>query len=508
MDLAGYRARGERFCRDLGRAQYRQFAGHQPPGGPAAVERSYGDLFSGDAVTELRELVARASGPGDRREQALLRFAAEGCLVSCARELEAEAHTREQAIELEIGGRSLALADAARSQAVEPDPARRAAIERARLAAIERTLNPVRAEALEQVQSRARELGWPSYLALHEEVSGIDLAATGEACRVLLDTTAGAYGEALGDVAQAVLGVEVGELGHGDLPRLLAGEPTPDTGEGFNTRRLWSSWRETLAGLGLDPAPPGVRIDLQARRGKSRRAFCAPARVPGEIYVVVSPVGGREDFAALFHEGGHAQHLASVDAELDFEHRHLGDNSVTEAFAFLFEHLIDASWWRSAHLELTGPDRVGSLERLLMLRRYAAKLLFELELHERGAGPTGGARYRTLLSEATGIDWPAELWLADLDPSFYCARYLRAWALEGALVADLRDRFGECWHREQGVGDRFRELWRDGQRVDAAGVAKRLGAGSLDLAMAAGADSRTAPPPPDAIARAASRSRR
>ena len=56
---------------------------------------------------------------------------------------------------------------------------------------------------------------------------------------------------------------------------------------------------------------------------------------------MVPRVGGREDYAALFHEGGHAEHYANVDAELPFEFRHLGDNSVTESYAFLLEHLTE-----------------------------------------------------------------------------------------------------------------------------------------------------------------------
>ena len=79
-----------------------------------------------------------------------------------------------------------------------------------------------------------------------------------------------------------------------------------------------------------------MTFDIESRPNKSPRAFCAPVRVPGEVYLVIAPVGGRDDYATLFHEGGHTEHSASVAPELPFEFRCLGDNSISETYAFLF----------------------------------------------------------------------------------------------------------------------------------------------------------------------------
>ncbi len=72
------------------------------------------------------------------------------------------------------------------------------------------------------------------------------------------------------------------------------------------------------------------------RERSARRCGC-----PDEVYLVIAPVGGRDDYGALFHEAGHTEHYANVDPALPFEFRHLGDNSVTESFAFLLEHLTE-----------------------------------------------------------------------------------------------------------------------------------------------------------------------
>jgi len=230
-----------------------------------------------------------------------------------------------------------------------------------------------------------------------------------------------------------------------------------------------------------------VLVDVERRPAKSPRAFCAPVRVPGEIYLVVPPVGGRDDYVALLHEAGHTQHYAHVDPALPFEFRCLGDNSVTEAFAFLFDRLVEEPGWLDARLGVRDAD--GALtaharaERLIYLRRYGAKLAYELALHGEPAASLEGLpdHYAAQLSGALRITWPRETWLTDVDPGFYAANYLRAWALETRLRSMLRDRFGETWFAEPAAGDVLRALWRDGQRLDAEELCEQVCGMPLDF---------------------------
>ena len=115
--------------------------------------------------------------------------------------------------------------------------------------------------------------------------------------------------------------------------------------------------------------------------------------------------------------------------------------------------------------------------RLLMLRRYAAKLAYELDLH--AAAPRLEElprRYASLLESATRARWPMAGWLVDVDEGFYAACYLRAWALETYWRRALRGRFGEDWFTSPAAGSWLREIWADGQRLDATDLlAERLG---------------------------------
>ena len=85
------------------------------------------------------------------------------------------------------------------------------------------------------------------------------------------------------------------------------------------------------------------------------------------------------------------------------------------------------------------PARNAEASRFIeavLFRRYAAKLRFELAFWDRfpadGGTSTG---YSELLTQATGIRYPTENFLADMDAGFYSADYLRAWIRVGAAPA-------------------------------------------------------------------------
>jgi hypothetical protein len=207
--------------------------------------------------------------------------------------------------------------------------------------------------------------------------------------------------------------------------------------------------------------------------------------VPEEIYLVMPPIGGREDYAALFHEAGHAEHYGCTDAGLAFEFRHLGDNSVTESFAFLLEGLTASTEWLERILGAEGAEAAiehARAARLVMLRRYSAKLAYEVELHAPGTDLAAMPdRYSELLGERIGVPWPRETWLSDVDPGFYVACYLRAWALEVDWRRELAGRFGDAWFADPGAGDWLRALWAQGQRLDADSLLAGTTGGSLDF---------------------------
>jgi hypothetical protein len=238
----------------------------------------------------------------------------------------------------------------------------------------------------------------------------------------------------------------------------------------FPKEQLLPALRRTLAGLGMDlDSQEYLHVDVEDRPLKSPRAFCAPVRVPQEVWLVTRPHGGHDDYDAALHEAGHALHYTHVNPDLPLAYRHLGDNSVTEAYAFLFGNLEKNPVWLR---EVMGAAEVEDYLALLrfastyMLRRYAAKLHFELELHRSAEPGVLGARYSETLGEAVQVRvWP-ENFLFDLEVQ-----------LRHALLA----RFGERWFASPEAGAFLRELWALGQQLPGQELAQRLGYGGLEV---------------------------
>jgi len=470
FDLETYRERAARFSEEISREYYRHLAGHK---GELEIERIYdahGELFERDAVMALREIAGSADGGDEgRRLSYLVHFGFDGLVGMETRGEAEELAGLEASLEVDAGQGPMPYRAVVIAQANEEDGERREALEEARNAVLEERLNPIYARALGRAHEICVEFGWPSYADAYTVLRGIDLERLREQTGSFLEETEGRYGPVVGDqLARAAL-PGLGELRRSDLPRFFR---AAELDELFPAERLIPAFEETLAGLGIDlRGQPNVHLDTESRPTKSPRAFCSTPRVPGEIYLVIAPTGGRDDYGALFHEGGHTEHYANTDADLAFEFRQLGDNSVTESFAFLLEHVASDPVWLSERLGIADPEAAvehTQAFRLVMLRRYSAKLAYELELHGLAADLGAmSARYSELLSGAVRVPWPRVSWMADVDDGFYAACYLRAWALETHWRSALRDRFGERWFSSPEAGEWLRGLWSHGQRLNA-----------------------------------------
>ncbi|HEV2075828.1 MAG TPA: hypothetical protein VGR10_06285 [Thermoleophilaceae bacterium] len=476
MELDAYRREAQAFTTALGREHYLHFAGLKPSLEVEPIYQAHAGLFTPAAAETLRKA----------RAPALLEFCVEGLIGRATAAEAAELARREAELELDVEGASIPFRRAPIDQANEPDRRRRGAIEAARLEAIAGTLDPLHERILERGQALAGELGWSSVREMCAELSGIDLRALAAQAEALLVATEPAFRR----VAEPRLHAEAGDgaVRRSDLPAFFR---APSLDDRFPAEPLVPSLRETLEALGVE-APERVTLDAESRATKSPRAFCTAARVPEEVYLVISPHGGRDDYEAILHEAGHAQHFAHVDDRLPFERRHLGDNSVTEAYAFLLQRLATEPLWLQRHLRAERLEELldhGRATKLVLVRRYAAKLLYEVELHDSSGGRQMLRRsYARRLSSALKIDWPEETWLADVDPFFYAARYLRAWALESELAGDFAGELGPEWFREPEAGRRLRDLWAEGQPWSARELLGRepdLSALSAELATTA-----------------------
>lgn len=466
----------EAFSSATTREYYQNHAGLKDDLALVPIFERHADLFRKDTV----ERVLRAETEDPRRPH-LREFVVDGYLEQAAKELTEEIANRETADTVEWDGEEVPYRSVLQRVMNEPDAARRHELDSRRLE-VTSSQNPLRERRWDVLYAQTRDLGFESYVALCEELGGLGLDHLRAMLERFLWETDKPYRERLERELRAI-DVDPALAERSDLHRLFR---SPQFDDAFSRDRMLPALEATLRRLGVDTTrQSNVHIDAEERPRKSPRAFCAPVQIPGEVYLVISPHGGHDDYRALFHEAGHAQHFAHIAPEQPFAFRGLGDNSVTEGFAFVLEHLLYSPAWLRRYLRMEDAGAYLSFARfhkLYFLRRYGAKLLYELDLHTSGDVRAMGKHYADLLTMHVGVRHSPEDYLSDLDGGFYCARYLRAWIFDAQLRASFARRWGEEWFIEREAGAKLRELWSHGQRYPADELLRQLGEPALDIA--------------------------
>jgi hypothetical protein len=166
------------------------------------------------------------------------------------------------------------------------------------------------------------------------------------------------------------------------------------------------------------------------------------------------------------------------------EEKRLGDNAVTEGWAMLLEHLTFDPVWLEKRLDFPRPHEFaaeGATQLLWFVRRYCAKLLYEIEYHAAPDVTAMRPRYVELLSDALKVTPSDTDYLADIDEGFYASQYLRSWAFEAQLRAFLREKFGSAWFTRKDAGSLIRELWAEGQKPTADEMLQEVTGTRIDM---------------------------
>ncbi|MEO5575212.1 MAG: hypothetical protein ABIR67_09070 [Gaiellaceae bacterium] len=454
----------------------------------AAIVERYRDLFSLGQLDVLRD--AEDAADDDERELLYrLRKTCESGIVSgelAAREDELE--NRILAARIDWRGEELPLRAAQARLAVLS-----AYGDRDQLGSLVNAesaqFNDERRELLAAGEALEAELsGEPDGILRNSEEKGISLHELEHALDDAARASADVYGRMRQRWFDKLLGPEredVPTSNHTSYLRRLS--PLEQT---YTKERAVEVCVATLNALGLDmSAMPGIRLDLDDRPQKSPRACVIASDPPNVVHLITRAQGGLHDYQAFLHEAGHALHYASVDPELPYTFRKLSrDHALTEIYSYILEAISREPAWHAHHFDLTDEQAAENAEatvflEALLFRRYAAKLAFELDFWGRfaedGGTPDG---YSERLTEATGIRYPRENYLSDLDSGFYSADYLRAWIRSAQLRQFLVREVGDDWWRRPETGERLRQLWREGTRPTSEEIAARIGYEPLDTA--------------------------
>ena len=476
MDLDAYRASADRFIAELDEEYYQHYAGLKDR---LELEEIY-ERHS--TLTDLEQVQAvGAAVDGDRRVRELWHFGCEGYLGNLTREHAEKVAAIEAELEVTVDGKQIPFRMLRPEMANEPDRDRREKLDRAMWEATEEHLNPIYLDAVEIERRELPALGASSYVDLYEQF-GFRLKELATQCEAFLADTERLYEDVLGRAAREQLGLSLDDLARWDLQRMIR---SPQWDEGFPADKLVPALKATLNDLGIDlDSQENIHLDIEQRPQKTPRAFCSPIEIPDKVMLVIQPIGGADDWRAFFHEAGHAEHFGGTSPELSMEEKRLGDVAVTEGWAMLMQHLTDDPAWLTRRLDFPRPDefeREGVTQLLYMVRRYSAKLLYELEFHQAEDPTKLSNRYVEILGDALKIEPAAADYLGDIDAGFYVTGYLRSWAFEAQVRDFLRDQFGSAWFAQREAGSLLRELWSEGQRMTAEELVHELTGSELDL---------------------------
>ena len=461
-EIEALRDDADRFLQELDEEQYLHFSGQKETFELAPIYERHERLTQLDTALGLG-----ASVDGDRRVRELWKFACEGYLGNFVTEEAEKIAELEATLTASIDGEDVPYRMLRPRLMNEESREQRERIEELRNELTEEHLNELHLRAAGVVARETERLGVANYAELYRSF-GFGLDELAAQCRSFLDSTEELWEEAGDRFFRSRVDLGLGEAERWDVGRAWRGAEWDSL---FRADRMVPALEATLGELGIDlRAQRNVELDLEDRPTKDARAFCSPIEIPNRVVLVIKPQGGPDDWRALFHEAGHTEHFAHTASSLSMEEKRLGDNAVTEGWAMLLEHLTFDPVWLERRLDFPRPYEFaaeGATQLLWIVRRYAAKLLYELEFHSSDDPSALRPRYVELLTDATKVEPAPSDFLADMDGGFYASQYLRAWAFEAQLRSHLRERFGNAWFARREAGSLLRELWTEGQKPSA-----------------------------------------
>jgi len=447
----------------------------------AAIVARYADLFSRDQLEALREEEKGAAAEQQEWLYRLRKTCESGLVAAELAEKEDELENALLAARVTFKGEELPLRSALAKLAVLPEYKDRDELgELHRLRSAE--FNEQRLALLREYEELEAELtDEPDPIARTEDEKQVSLQELEAVLRATSEQIEPTFLELWETWFERLLGPErepQPSSAHMGYIRRLS--PLDDT---YTKDRATDVCLQTLSALGFDVAADrNIRLDLDDRPQKSPRACVIASDPPKVVHLITRAQGGLHDYQAFMHEAGHALHYAGCDPTLPYTFRRISrDHALTEIYSYICEAITREPAWHAEHFGLSDEAAATNAEatvflEALLFRRYAAKLQYELGFWSRfeNAGTTDDD-YAEKLTAATGVRYPREGHLADMDAGFYSADYLRAWIRHAQLRAHLIDEVGDDWWRSTKTGEILRALFAEGTKPSSEEIAVRLG---------------------------------
>jgi oligoendopeptidase F len=485
-DLEQIRARAEAFDREITLSWY-ETDNYGHPSRLTRIYEKYDDLFTDPGLIHfLGEGIDRETDSRERRRLEYLQgYLIEEFIGRAATGLDDLVLDVQSQEVLELKDQELAFRDVYGELYNSSDRRWRREVHEAQNEVIRDKINPLLTERLDIQRDICRQFGYADYAEFQDHIHSADFDRLADLCEELLYQSELIYGQLLEETARRTLNLPPHEIHVYDRPRLFRGQSFD---EHFPGDRMVTLVQDVLADLGIVlDQQPNIDLDVENRPEKEPRPACYIITVPEDIRVLVKPMGGADDYKSLFHEMGHAQHYAHVEVP-EYEFRILGEDGVTETYAFLFENLFMDENFLIDKMRLPAEAAASYIRQCLLadlssLRYYCALFLFERQLHSGVDDPPRVYRdlwERARMTRMSLMDASGDYLMANED--FYSVGYLEAWLLEAQLWEVLRDRYGPQWFSDPRTGEFLQRLWALGSEKTVSELSRDLGYERLDAA--------------------------
>lgn len=458
---------------------YTQRVGRSPEPRLSADDSGW---LTADTLRDLRATLHAAEPSQKRGIRQVLRFAGDEYLQGQTQTLRSDLLARQQQAVVDIPPLedSLPLWQVTALIASERKRVKRELIETASTAVID-SLNRSYRALWSRLFSAIQSLGYPSPLALWEEVSGVAFDDYLKPLEAILRDTEDTYRDQMQWHLKRAFDIRLEAARRHDIVALFGSE---ETAPWFPRADLIPTLERWLSDWGWQ-ADDRTSPRLERYESVAGGAYCAPLHIPTDVRLALAPVAGLRGFAQALGETGKALLLASVPADAPIEWRCFPDPSLLEAQADLCAGLVRAPQWLTVYRHVRQPGellRLIHLERLFIVRRYIGKCLYERTLYEDFVLDGKEEAYRDALRKACGFAYPEVYYLHDVEPGFTTLWTVRGWLLSAHLRQQLRRQYADEWFREPDALEALREFWASSPYHTIEALTERLGGSMTDVA--------------------------
>lgn len=475
MDIAQYRHEFRDFHQELEQDNLRR----RDESRRAAIDERYSDLWSPDAVAELRRKLDETTAHFQTERAAttaLMAFASRAFVRWRAREVSAELERCEVLAAVEWDGVSLPARQARVVIAGESNEQRRRELDARRIDALD-VCADLRASRLETEQESAALLGAGSWQELAASLAGTNLTQLSGDAQEFLRRSAPAY-DAL---RRRVRPPAAARPTYADY--LYDARNLPPLAR-LSIDRALRAFDNTLAAGGL---LAGRQKNVTVRCGDSSagelNSACYAVDPPEEVVLLAGALPGGLPFAMLLHEAARAQFYCWISREQTSrypEFTYAVDRTTSDGYGCLFRLLTHDELWLAEHANLPPKEINQAAAAFAFLHAHEVRrAAAALECHlAQNADPDFCAE---ALTAATGYVYQPAQFLIDAESLFEATAKLRAWSFAAGLNEYLRTRHGSRWWATRRAADELIDFWNTGSRYAVEELAALIGFAPRDF---------------------------